>query len=123
MPSNGQVCVSEEFRASRRTRMDAQTFFFPKARVKSKGNLFAAEMADEVALVGVHRVAVRDLLRLVRKPFRAVLALVGQRVVFGRVLVQMLLQLKVGLEAFAAELTRKHELLVLRTVPHKKINQ
>ena len=84
-------------------------------------DLLAAQVAHKVALVRMHRVAVRDLLCLVAETFRAVLALVRQRVVFGRMLIQVLLQLKVGLETLAAQLARKHELLVLQ-IRKKKNN-
>ena len=78
-----------------------------------KRYLLPAEVTDEIAFVGVKGVAVRDLLGLVGEPLRAVLALVGQRIVVRRVLVQMLLEFEVGLEPLAAQFTGEHELFVL----------
>ena len=65
-------------------------------------HLLAAQVAHEIALVGVHRVAVRDLLRLVRKALFAVLALIRQRIVVRRVFVQMLFQFEIGFKSLAA---------------------
>jgi hypothetical protein len=76
-------------------------------------HLLAAQVTDKITFVSVLRVTVRDLLSLVRETIRAVLALIRQRIFFGRMLIQVFFQLKIGLEAFAAEFAGEHELLVL----------
>ena len=76
-------------------------------------HLLAAQVTDKITFVRVLRVTVRNLLSLVGETIRAVLALIRQRIFFGRMLIQVFFQLKIGLEALAAEFAGKHELLVL----------
>ena len=75
--------------------------------------LLAAQVANKIAFISVKCVTVSDLLGLIRKPFRAVFALVRKWIVIRWMFVQMFLQLEVGLEAFTAQFACEHELLVL----------
>lgn len=79
-------------------------------------HLLAAQFANEVALAGVHRVAVCQLFGAAGEPLRAVLAAVRQRIVVGRVPLLVVLQVVLVLETHAAQLARVLEQFLLVAV-------